>query len=114
MHKIAVRGLKNSNINVFYINRRKIKKLKRKGYIFYEVRSGKHDKRITKRVYGNTYGDFYKKVPDGDYITNIKVKFVMFWTSHIEYSYLTHKEKILLFKMFNNKSELVRWKLKHD
>lgn len=114
MHKIGVRGLKNSNINVFYFDKRKIKKLKRKGYIFYEVRIGKHDNCTIKGVYENTYGDFYKKVPDGDYITNIKVKFVMFWTSHMEYSYLTHKEKIPLFKMFNNKSELARWKLKYD
>lgn len=114
MTKIEVDGVANKNINVFYFNRRKIKKLKRKGYIFYKVRSGKLDVLTTLLNYQyKAFGDFYKRVSDGNYVIDVKVDVVLFWKID-DYFHIPSKREITLSKMFSNKSEFLKWKLIHD
>ena len=94
---------KNSKINISSYDRRKLKKIKRKGYIIQCICgccTTEHNMYI------------YFNVPDGTYfVTDKKIKKAFITELSLIFNV---SDLIMLFIAFKNKNEYLKWKLKNE
>lgn len=104
MRKIPIVGnINRDDITFYYVDRRKLKKLKRKMFI-HEITKGKTSLSLeTIFVFDELVGD--------EYIISKNVYAVFMTGFYIDHP--TINECVPVFKQFNDKSEFLKWKLKH-
>lgn len=103
MRKIPIVGNINRDDIIFYhVDRRKLKKLKRK-ILIHEITKGKMS-RSPETIF------VFDKLVGGEYIISKNVYSVFMTGIFIG---PTINECVPVFKQFNDKSEFLKWKLKH-
>lgn len=96
------------NIDVFYIDRRKLKKLSRLYYVV-PILKGKRYKFHDKN--GLVFGDFDNLLLKGVYYSPMYVDTVELWEL-ANINHFNHFKTIYLYKIFESESEYLKWKLK--
>lgn len=109
LHKIPIGyKFKNMDIDIFYIDRRKLKKIFRKKYIVPILKGKRDDFNGKSRLI--FFCDFDNSHLKGTYYSPMYVDSIKFW--NLDINYFNHLKTIYLYKIFESKAEYLKWKLK--